>query len=252
MKRTSEKKHWDDFWAASSELDDVYGTDDRIVQHLAQNIDLPGRVVLEVGAGTGRDADKLAARGAMVFALDYSEESLDLMGRSIRRAVYIVCGDGFRLPFRDETFDVVFHQGLLEHFKNPGDMLDEHRRVLKPGGLLLVDVPQRYHYYTVLKHILIVMGKWFAGWETEFSLGELRGLLERRGMQVIAVYGHNPSPPIWYRGVRKVLLKMRLRLPMYPKPPRSMASIGDFFRKVIPAGLRVNTSMVIGCIARRT
>lgn len=252
MKRASEKKHWDDFWAASSDLGDVYGTDDRIVEHLGQNIDLPGRLVLEVGAGTGRDADKLAGLGASVCALDYSEESLALMARSIRPTVHIVCGDGFRLPFPDETFDVVFHQGLLEHFKNPGDLLDEHLRVLKRGGLLLVDVPQKYHYYTVLKHILILIGKWFAGWETEFSLAQLRALLEERGMQVVAVYGHNPSPPIWYRGIRKMLLKVGLRLPMYPKAPRSMAWIGGFCRRVVPVGVRVNTAMVIGCIARRT
>ena len=250
--KTSEKKHWDDFWAASSELDDVYGTDDRIVEHLREHIELPGRLVLEVGAGTGRDTDKLAGLGAVAIALDYSEESLALITRSLHQPVHIVCGDAFRLPFPDETFDVVFHQGLLEHFKNPGEMLDEHIRVLKSGGVILVDVPQRYHYYTVLKHILIAMGKWFAGWETEFSIAELSGLLETRGLKIVSVYGHNPSPPIWYRGLRRVLLKIGLRLPMYPRAPRPVARMAQSVVAMIPAGLRRNTAMVIGCIARRT
>ena len=44
------------------------------------------------------------------------------------------CGDAFALPFADGTFDVVFHQGLLEHFRNPDDLIAENARVLKPGG----------------------------------------------------------------------------------------------------------------------
>ena len=249
MKRASEKKHWDEFWEASAELEDVYGTDDRIVDNLARHMDLAGRTVLEVGAGTGRDADKIASRSAITYALDYSEKSLTLMSGSVRHDVRIVCGDAFALPFSDKSFDVVYHQGLLEHFRNPGDMLDEHIRVLKRGGTLLVDVPQRYHYYTVLKHILIVLGKWFAGWETEFSVAQLSRLLEERGMRVVRVYGHNPSPPIWYRGTRRVLLKTGMRLPMYPGAPRWLAWFRETFGSWIPERLRTNTAMVIGCIA---
>ncbi|UCH83197.1 MAG: class I SAM-dependent methyltransferase, partial [Candidatus Latescibacterota bacterium] len=151
MKRVSEKKHWDEFWADSQDLGDVYGTDDRIVDNLARVVELEGARVLEVGAGTGRDAGAMAALGATSIALDYSEESLDLMRDALGNRVEIVCGDALDLPFAPESFDVVYHQGLLEHFRTPGDLLDENVRVLKRGGVLLVDVPQRYHYYTVLK-----------------------------------------------------------------------------------------------------
>ena len=83
-----------------------------------------------------------------------------------------VGGNAFSLPFPDASFDLVFHQGLLEHFrqKEANNLLKENIRVLKSGGLLLVDVPQRYHIYTVMKHILIALDKWFAGWEREFSI----------------------------------------------------------------------------------
>jgi ubiquinone/menaquinone biosynthesis C-methylase UbiE len=251
MKRVSEKKHWDDFWEASSELDDVYGTDDRIIENLARYVDLSGRSVLEVGAGTGRDIDKIACRHASAYALDYSEQSLLLMNKAVSDSVGVVCGDAFVLPFRGETFDVVFHQGLLEHFRNPGEMIDEHIRVLKKGGTLLIDVPQRYHYYTVLKHILIFFGKWFAGWETEFSVAQLRGLVESRGMEVLGVYGHNPSPSILYRGLRRVVLKTGIRLPMYPTMPRPIARLLRSIGSLLPSNLRINTAMVIGCIAKK-
>jgi SAM-dependent methyltransferase len=250
--RASEKKHWDNFWAASGELDDVYGTDERIVDNLTGVTDVRTLRVLEVGAGTGRDADRLAALGASCFALDYSEESLSLMSKSLRNPVRIVCGDALSLPFASDSFDVVFHQGLLEHFRRPGELLDENLRVLKRGGILLVDVPQRYHYYTLLKHVLIAVGKWFAGWETEFSVRELRRLVEARGMTVISIYGHNQSPPIWYRGLRRILLKVGVRLPMYPKGPAVVRWIMRPLRAVVPGVVKLNTAMVIGCIAKKS
>jgi len=251
MKRVSEKKHWDRFWAASRELEDVYGTDNRIIDALEEHVDLDGKSVIEIGSGTGRDTDILAERCESALALDYSEESLSLMAESFRNPVKIVCGDALNLPFSEGTFDIVFHQGLLEHFREPGYLLDENVRILKQGGVLLVDVPQRYHYYTILKHLLIVVNKWFAGWETEFSVGELRGLLEARDLEIIGIYGHNMSPPIWYRGMRRIMLKVGLRLPMYPTGPAFMRPVSRFLSSLVPDSLRINTSMVVGCIARK-
>lgn len=250
MKRTSEKHHWDDFWADSQNLEDVYGTDDRIFEQLKAYIGLEGARVIEIGAGTGRDTDRTAEAGAEAYALDYSETSLTLMKGSLAHDVGLICGDAFNLPFRDETFDVVFHQGLLEHFRNPGDLIAENVRILKRGGILLIDVPQRFHYYTLAKHILIAMGKWFAGWETEFSVGQLHGLMEARGVRVIGVYGHNQFPPIWYRGIRRVLLKADVRLPMYPENA-GLRRLRLWLRSLVPHGLYVNTAMVIGCIAKK-
>jgi SAM-dependent methyltransferase len=251
MKRVSEKKHWDDFWAGSRNLDDVYGTDRRIVENLSRHVDVRTLRVLEVGAGTGRDAGEIASLGARVVALDYSEESLKLMGSAVGGRVSVVCGDATGLPFAPETFDVVYHQGLLEHFRNPADLLDENIRVLKRGGILLVDVPQRYHCYTVMKHTLMAFGKWFAGWETEFTVGGLKRLAESRGVRVLAVYGANMSPPVWYRGARKILLRTGVRLPMYPREPRWFSGVRRFARSVTPEWVRLNTSLVIGCVARK-
>ena len=251
MARSSEKQHWDDFWASSPGVGDVYANDGRLVTFLLSRIDVRGLRVLEVGAGTGRDSLELARRGARVFTLDYSDQSLRLMRDVAGDELEIVCGEALALPFADASFDVVFHQGLLEHFRQPLDLLRENHRVLRPGGHLLVDVPQRYHYYTVMKHALMAMNRWFAGWETEFSARELSSLMRGAGFEVVGSYGSNLFPPVWYRGARRVLLKAGVRLPMYPLSSPGARAVREGVRDAVPHGVRLATSMVIGVFGRK-
>jgi ubiquinone/menaquinone biosynthesis C-methylase UbiE len=251
MAKTSEKKHWDEFWASSRDLEEVYANDDRIIENLESVIDLAGKRILEVGAGTGRDSETLSSKGAEVWTLDYSEESLGLMANHIEQPVRIVCGDAFALPFASDSFDVVFHQGLLEHFTNPEDILAENHRVLKPGGHVLVDIPQRFHYYTLAKHVLMFFDKWFAGWETEFSPKEIESMVEDAGFELVATYGHNLYPPIWYRGVRKVLARRGIKMPMYPFDSPGFRYTRRGFKRALPHRAVLNTSMVVGCIGRK-
>jgi ubiquinone/menaquinone biosynthesis C-methylase UbiE len=251
MGKTSEKAHWDEFWSESRDLDQVYANDDRIIENLRQVLDLGGKRVLEVGAGTGRDSETLSGLGAEAWTLDYSEQSLLLMADNIEKPVRIVCGDAFSLPFRPGSFDVVFHQGLLEHFTNPEDILAENYRVLKRGGFLLADVPQRFHYYTLAKHVLMFFDKWFAGWETEFSPRDVEAMVEGAGFEIVGCYGHNLYPPIWYRGVRKVLFRRGIRLPMYPLDSGFFRGLRTGLGKMVPHRVVLNTSMVVGCIGRK-
>jgi SAM-dependent methyltransferase len=251
MKRSSDKRHWDEFWASSPGMEDTYANDGRLVAFLLSRLDVRGKRVLEVGAGTGRDSLALAENGAEVWTLDYSDESLRLMQQGAGERIHIVCGDARAIPFRDGTFDVVFHQGLLEHFRAPLEILAENRRVLRSGGHLLVDVPQRYHYYTAMKHALMAVDRWFAGWETEFSAGELRALMQEAGFDVEALYGENLHPPVWYRGARRMLLTVGIRLPMFPLSSPGMTRWRTSLREAVPPRVRLATSMVIGCLGRK-
>lgn len=215
---------------------------------------LEGKLVLEVGAGTGRDGIALARRGARTVSLDYSAPSLGLIKAQLEPGdrVSPVCGDAFAMPFPDRTFDVVFHQGLLEHFRNAGDLVAENARALKPGGYLLVDVPQRYHYYTVIKHLLMALHIWFAGWEREYSIGELERLLRAHSFSIVSSYGEWFNPPIWYRMLRRGLAPLGVSLPMYPRAFTAFGKVfGRLRGRLLSRRAALYTTVVIGVIARK-
>jgi len=256
--RISTKRHWQDFWdeADALSLEDVYGNDGRIVRELFALGDPAGKRVLEVGAGSGRDAVTLAAAGATVLTLDYVAGSLDLTRKAAGSAgatVSPVNGDALCKPFPDNSFDLVFHQGLLEHFRDPLPLLREDLRVLRPGGFLLVDVPQTFHYYTLGKKLLIAMDRWFAGWETQFTPGGLEGVARRAGGEVVRTHGDWMVPGLWYRALRKTLLtRLGLKLPMYPDPIPPLGRLGARLRESIKENrTALHTMMTIGVIIRK-
>ena len=254
--RASTEAHWTRFWRERAEIDDVYPTAGRVVERILAEGPVQGRRLLEVGAGSGRDSVTLAENGGTAVMLDYSMASLAVAGAVARRAgvrPLLVRADALRMPFQDGTFDVVFHQGLLEHFRDPRPLLHENVRVLRPDALLLVDVPQRFHLYTVLKHILIAMGKWFAGWETEFSIGELERLMRRSGVRIVRRYGAWMIPGLFYRSFRLALLKLGVaRLPLSPPP---IPLVTPFFASIRSLWERTPfafyTYFVIGALGRK-
>ena len=261
--RESTPAHWQRFWeeADGLELDDVYGTDGRMVREVMgiygfEENGLVGRRILEVGAGTGRDAVTLAKAGAEVLTLDYVAGSLELTRKAAATAgveVTTVCGDALDSPFLSGTFDVVFHQGLLEHFRDTTPLLADNARILKPGGHVIVDVPQTFHYYTLGKKMLIALDRWFAGWETQFTPAQLEGLVRAQGLEVTRTYGDWMVPGLWYRAGRKLLMtRAGVRLPMHPEPIPPLARLGEKWRGWFGRRrLSLYTTPTIGVIARK-
>jgi SAM-dependent methyltransferase len=253
--KESRKNDWETFWDEKQDTDEVYSNAGRVLRHLSKVTDLHEKKVLEIGAGTGRDSFPLVQQGATVYQLDYAENSLKILKRLAEESnlpVSIVGGDTFNLPFRDETFDIIFHQGLLEHFRKPlaERLLRENMRTLKQGGLLLVDVPQRWHTYTVAKHVLIAMDKWFAGWERSFSIGELRSLLRSLGLTPVYAYGEWMYPSFFYRAFRELLKKTGWTLPLYPTLGKPLTSVRSWARaRLLATSLPLHTGISIGVIA---
>lgn len=253
--RSSTKKNWNDFWDRKQDIDEVYSNDDRIINNLKKITNFKGKRILEVGAGTGRDSLHFLNEGAEVFVLDYSPSAFKIinnLNENRKKIINPILADAFSIPCPDETFDIVFHQGLLEHFKDPSKILRENVRVLKKDGILLVDVPQRYHVYTLIKHVLIFFNKWFAGWETEFSIHELHRLLEQNNTKVIHRYGNWMRPSLFYRIIREILLKLKIKLPMYPGGfPVTRKIRNNIRNRFIQSKWAYYTFLDIGIIAKK-
>ncbi|MGB9720739.1 MAG: class I SAM-dependent methyltransferase [bacterium] len=246
---------WDRFWA-QKQPEAIYPPVTNIVQELKKFVNPKHKKVLETGAGTGRDGIKLARLGADVWLLDYSRKSLELARHYLHKendaSVNLVMADAITTPFMDETFDIVFHQGLLEHFHNPILLLKENHRILKKGGLLIVDVPQTYHIYTLIKNILMLLKLWFAGWERQFTVDSLGNLLKRHNLEPIYYYGDWSRPGIIYKILREILLHFKISLPMYPgyfgEITRKFYKLQDLLRQ---KRFFLYTVLSIGIIARK-
>ena len=96
----------------------------------------PGRTVLDLGAAGGHIAAALHARGAATVALDVDVKTL-AEGRRAHPGPGRVAGDQARLPLRTESLDALFSFSTI-HYSDRDAVLDECRRVLKPGGRIAV------------------------------------------------------------------------------------------------------------------
>lgn len=190
MIKESNQTHWQKYWQSEDHQPQVIHQE--LLENLEQTTSVFGKKILEVGAGMGGDSLYLSKKGAQVTVLDFSSEALEKIRQSAQKEslrLETILADAQKIPFPEGAFDIVFHQGFLEHFTKPHAYLLEQKRVLKKGGLLVVDVPQRFTTYTLKKHLKMWLGKWFAGWETEYSVARLENLLKSCGFQILRSYG---------------------------------------------------------------
>ncbi len=254
--RVSTLDHWESYWRGQGNLEHTYSTGGRLIREILRDGAVEGRRVLEVGAGSGRDTIGLAEAGAAAVVLDYSPRSLELVRDQARArglTVHLVRADALAMPFRDGAFDVVFHQGLLEHFRDPRPLLVENARVVARGGRVVVDVPQTFHPYTAMKKALIALDRWFAGWETQFTPAELERLLTATGLRVVRTYGEWMVPGLGYRVLREVLKRgFRIVLPLEPRGPRWWSTAWEGLRaRFGRTRAALYTSHVIGTVAEK-
>jgi ArsR family transcriptional regulator len=101
-----------------------------------------GATVLEIGVGTGGLLTELAARAAQVIGVDHSPAMLEEARRRLTAAavngIELRLGEMSHLPLPDASVGCVVANMVLHHAADPAAVLAEIRRVLAPGGLLLL------------------------------------------------------------------------------------------------------------------
>jgi len=102
----------------------------------------PGALVLDVAGGTGHVARAYADTAALAVVLDLTREMLAAGRREAQAAalrnLLFVLGDAARMPFLDETFDLVVSRFAVHHFAQPAEQIGEMVRVCRPGGRVAV------------------------------------------------------------------------------------------------------------------
>jgi ubiquinone/menaquinone biosynthesis C-methylase UbiE len=102
--------------------------------------------LLEIGCGMGTDLLQFARGGASCTGVDLTPRSIEITRHRFR--LYgangsFMISDGEHLPFHDESFDVVYSNGVLHHTPDTAGAIREVHRVLRPGGTAKVMVYHR-------------------------------------------------------------------------------------------------------------
>lgn len=120
---------------------------------------MKGRKVLDVGCGAGVDLLRFAKGGALATGVDISPNAIDLARANAAHQgldVELQVADAEHLPFADGTFDLVFAHGVIQYSSDTQRVVDECRRVLKPGGQAIFQAYNRHSWLNALSKLMRV------------------------------------------------------------------------------------------------
>jgi ubiquinone/menaquinone biosynthesis C-methylase UbiE len=142
--------------------------------------------IVELGCGTSSITLQLHQCVNSITGVDLSTEALVLSelnaGKIGVKNFKLLQGDCRKLKIKDETFDLVWSQGLLEHFSRPEEVLQEHIRICKNNGNVVISVPAQYSFFYVwyvLTHILHIKRLWPWTEQDFYTKDNLLNILKR-------------------------------------------------------------------------
>jgi SAM-dependent methyltransferase len=160
-------------------------------------------LAIDAGCGDGKWPVYLGRRGYRVIALDIAREGV-ARARAAHPDVPALQGDVRHLPLRDASVDAVISLGVVEHDEaGPEAALADARRVLKPGGTLILAVPFNNLWRRCIGNHLMTWvtrrrradGHRLGFNEYRFSRRELRRYLRNAGFAPLASYPNDLEPP---------------------------------------------------------
>ncbi len=128
------------------------------IKYILSLVGLKGKVILDMGCGTGVNTPDLCKKGGKVIGIDISPWAIGMAKKRFRGIDFYV-RDSEKTKFPGNYFDVVINTGLIQYLKRPERTVREMRRILKPGGIAIVDVPWRYGIYNSAKIRSYITGK---------------------------------------------------------------------------------------------
>jgi ubiquinone/menaquinone biosynthesis C-methylase UbiE len=149
-----------------------------------------GASLLEIGCGMGTDLLQFARGGALCTGVDLTPRSVEITRH--RFALYgqrgsFMISDGERLPFKSNSFDVIYSNGVLHHTPDTQGAINEIHRVLRPGGVAKVML---YHRNSLNYWVEIVLRRGLLGGEY------LRGRSSEEIMSRVIEFSENEARPL--------------------------------------------------------
>lgn len=155
--------------------------------------------VLDIACGGGFLSNYLAKSGLNVFGVDQAEGALSVAKNyDTTKSVQYSQGDARSLSFESNSMDVITMMDFLEHVDNPLEVIQEAKRVLRPGGLFFFHTFNRNLFAQL---IAIKLVEWFVRntppdlhvIEYFIRPQELREILEKEGFEVQDMFGLRPK-----------------------------------------------------------
>ena len=156
QKSTEQAGQWQEIWERKGALDSFIDWGRTVYNYFFRRILrcylAPHSRMLELGCGRASLTLSLAPEIQELVGVDISSAATQQAAafareHHITNATFSV-DDCTKLAMT-ETFDVVWSQGLIEHFDDSTAITREHYAVLRPGGVALISVPYRYSYHNV-------------------------------------------------------------------------------------------------------
>jgi ubiquinone/menaquinone biosynthesis C-methylase UbiE len=155
--------------------------------------------LLEIGCGMGTDLLQFSRGGARCFGIDLTPRSIEISQHRFKlygaNGAFMI-SDGEHLPFRSESFDVVYSNGVLHHTPDTEGAIREVHRVLRPGGVAKVMLYHRnslnYWFEVVLRHG-VLGGQFLRGRSAEEIMSRVIEYSEHGATPLVKVYSRKQA-----------------------------------------------------------
>jgi SAM-dependent methyltransferase len=194
----SMKSNWDHFWSIQSKKTGSISHSKQRILSILEKHTINCKTALDAGCGSGFFSRFFISRGITTYALDYSAKALEMTLKVTEGKANIVCADllGDKLIeiIGDVKFDIVFSDGLFEHFNDDQQqvIMNNFKSVLSENGIIITFVPNLWSPWQIIRPLLMPGIE-----EKPFIIKQLRSLNMGCGLNVISDGGINTIPLQW-------------------------------------------------------